>query len=413
MSITSIITQYRGLRKENYILFFGRIVTNLGAMIWPMMTLILNQKMGISADNISVIIVVAMSFLLPANILGGIFADRYNKKWNIIICDLVSICCFIISGIIELSYITIVLVCIAGVFQSFERPSYDALIADITTTKNREKAYSLQYLGVNIGLMLSPTIGGILFKDYLWLAFVINGLAILSSTVLIALKLKNIEPADDESEITEYQLQKSNIGLLEVIKGNKVIILYTIIIGIYSAAYSQYGYLLPIELGRIHGENGAVIFGTVTSTNCIIVVIFTPLITRFFTSVTNTKKILFCMIMTVIGMIIFWLGLGYVIMYYLGMLFFTIGEVFQSISDGPYVSVRVPSSHRGRIKGMNMVIRALFDGASMLLIGHLYVNKGSSVSWLLILLFIAVTILLSLILIKADKKMYPKIYKVR
>ena len=37
-------SQYRGLRREIYILCFGRVVTNLGSMVWPMLTLILSQK---------------------------------------------------------------------------------------------------------------------------------------------------------------------------------------------------------------------------------------------------------------------------------------------------------------------------------------------------------------------------------
>ncbi len=32
-------SQYRGLRRENYVLFFGRIVTNMGSMVWPMLTI--------------------------------------------------------------------------------------------------------------------------------------------------------------------------------------------------------------------------------------------------------------------------------------------------------------------------------------------------------------------------------------
>ena len=42
--------QYMGLRKEMYILFWGRVVTNMGALVWPMMTLILKNKLGYSAS---------------------------------------------------------------------------------------------------------------------------------------------------------------------------------------------------------------------------------------------------------------------------------------------------------------------------------------------------------------------------
>ena len=32
------LRQYGGLRREMYVVFFGRVVTNMGALIWPMLT---------------------------------------------------------------------------------------------------------------------------------------------------------------------------------------------------------------------------------------------------------------------------------------------------------------------------------------------------------------------------------------
>ena len=60
-----LLNQYRGLRREIYILAFGRMVTNLGSMIWPVMTMILNQKIGLSASEISYVFVEASLVMLP------------------------------------------------------------------------------------------------------------------------------------------------------------------------------------------------------------------------------------------------------------------------------------------------------------------------------------------------------------
>ncbi|MBQ1848639.1 MAG: MFS transporter, partial [Clostridia bacterium] len=60
-----LIDQYRGLRREIYILFFGRMVTNLGSMVWPVMTLILSQKMGVSEKGVSVLLAAAMVGMAP------------------------------------------------------------------------------------------------------------------------------------------------------------------------------------------------------------------------------------------------------------------------------------------------------------------------------------------------------------
>lgn len=40
------IQQYKNLSKEIYILFFGRVVTSMGSLIWPLLTLILKNKLG-------------------------------------------------------------------------------------------------------------------------------------------------------------------------------------------------------------------------------------------------------------------------------------------------------------------------------------------------------------------------------
>ena len=87
----SIFEQYKGLRKENYYLFIGKIVTCLGSMIYPVLTLILNQKLGMNATGVATYTVVSGVAILPAIIIGGKLADKYNKKNIIIICDLISI----------------------------------------------------------------------------------------------------------------------------------------------------------------------------------------------------------------------------------------------------------------------------------------------------------------------------------
>ena len=149
-----LLNQYRGLRREIYILAFGRMVTNLGSMIWPVMTMILNQKIGLSASEISYVFVAASLVMLPANIIGGKLTDRFNKKYLIVLCDSVSILLYVISAFIPIGLRTVVLFLIAGAFQSMEYPAYDALFADLSTTKDRERAYSLDYLGANLGLVL-------------------------------------------------------------------------------------------------------------------------------------------------------------------------------------------------------------------------------------------------------------------
>ena len=406
----NFINQYRGLRREIYILFFGRIVTNLGSMVWPVMTMILSQKLGLSATEISYFFVGSSLVMLPANLIGGRLADRFNKKRVIVICDSVSILGFLISAAIPLGIGTIFIFIAAGIFQSVEYPSYDALFADLTTTKDRERAYSLEYLGANLGLVLSPTIAGLLFQNYLWLSFLISGISIALSTILIAVLIKDVTPVKDTSEEAAYQEKKEGASIFRILKENPLLMLYLVSTAFYYAAYGQYNYIMPLDMAAVHGDTGAVIFGTVASLNCITVVIFTPVITKLFTKLRDTGKMIVGRMLVFAGYMVFLLLLGFIPGYYLAMLVFTWGEIFSTVAEGPYVSTRVPASHRGRINGLMSVVCTAVTGGIDLTVGQVYDRAGSSWTWVLIL---AVTLLsagLSIILKARDKKAYPKLY---
>ncbi|MBO4422777.1 MAG: MFS transporter [Clostridia bacterium] len=407
----TLFKQYRGLKREIYILFFGRIVTNLGSMVWPVMTLILSRKLGYSAAEISYFIIISGALMLPASLVGGKLADRFNKKWIIVICDSVSILCYFVSAAIPLGIATIILFVLAGIFQNVEYPAYDALFADLSTTKDRERAFSLEYLGGNIGLVLSPTIAGLLFKDHLWLSFLISGISIGLSTMLIAALVKDVTPVEDDGEESEYQEKKEGVGVFRVLKENPLLLLYVLGAALYYAAYGQYNYIIPLDMASVHGDSGAVIFGTVSSLNCIAVVIFTPIITRVFKKLRDTGKILTGRILVFTGYLTFLLLLGFIPGYYIAMLVFTWGEIFSTVAEGPYVSTRIPASHRGRINGFMNVAGALFIGAVDFSVGQLYDRAGSTWTWVLILSVTVTSALLAVLQKIFDKKAYPKLYK--
>ena len=406
----TVFNQYRGLRREIYILSFGRMVTNLGSMIWPVMTMILSQKIGLSAAEISYFFVGSSLIMLPANLIGGKLADRLNKKWMIVVCDCVSIICFYISAAIPLGMGTIFLFVFGGIFQSVEYPSYDALFADLSTTKDRERAYSLSYLGANLGLVLSPTIAGLLFKNYLWLSFLISGTSIALSTVLIAVLIKDISPVEDTSEEAVYQEKKEGASVFAILKENPLLLLYLLCGTLYSAAYGQSNFIMPLDMAAVHGDTGSVIFGTVMSLNCITVVIFTPLITKLFARMRDTGKMLMGRLLVFAGYLTFLLLLGFIPGYYLAMLIFTWGEIFDVLSSGPYVSTRVPASHRGRINGFMSVVYTAVTGGIDLVIGQLYDRAGSAWTWALILSVTLASAAVTIILRARDKKVYPKLY---
>lgn len=45
-------SMYTHLPKEIYVLAFGKIMTSMGALIWPMLTLIMSEKLNLNGQTI-------------------------------------------------------------------------------------------------------------------------------------------------------------------------------------------------------------------------------------------------------------------------------------------------------------------------------------------------------------------------
>ena len=73
-----LFQMYGGLKKEIYIICFGRFVTSMGGLVWPMLTLILKSKLGFNAEEVALWFLLFGVFQIPFNYVGGKLTDRYN-----------------------------------------------------------------------------------------------------------------------------------------------------------------------------------------------------------------------------------------------------------------------------------------------------------------------------------------------
>ena len=400
--------QYRGLKKELYVLFWGKAATNMGAMIWPMLTLILSNKLGMNAQEIAKITIAMGVVQFPANLLGGKLADCCNKKKLIIICDLVTVICYLTAAVLPVSMAQILLFFTAGIIQTMENPSYDALVADLSTSENREKAYSLMYLGLNLGIILSPTIGGILFENHLGLAYAIDGLTTLSSTILILLFIKDITPVKENQTI--YEEAKETQSTWKILREQKVILFFLLCWSVYQFSYTQFNFLIPLNMEELYGGKGAVYFGLMTSLNGLIVIIGTPILTKCASFLSDTAKLLAgqLLVSTALSMYIFIQGI--IPMYYISMILFTLGEIITTLGSYPYLTRRIPASHRGRISSLAHIFLAVAMYGSQWKIAAILQAQTITTAWKFVTAAGTLGAILYLILIKTDQKTYPLLY---
>ena len=415
-----LLTQYGGLKREIYILFVGKLVTAMGSFVWPMLTFFLTTKLGLS-DGMSTLLIATASVLsFPAALLGGKLADRFSRRSIILLFDCLTVSLYLLAAVLPLTIWTAVILFLAGLFQTIESPAYDALNADFSTTKQREKAYSLSYLGFNLGFIVGASLSGILFEHHLRLAFCINGLSIFVSTVLIFffVHTKNAISEDTESLLesySEYELPvDEKIPVLTVLKQRPVLI-GMLLVGCFASMPSNLvGILLPLQLKETMGQTGATIYGYLNSLNGFVVIAFTPILTILLKKLTEIPK-------TILGLLLFVAGIGFfsvgtaVAVLFAGMFVFTLGEVITVLGHNPYNSRRIPASHRGRVGGISSVVHSIFSSLTQYLIsGILFLsNSNYRLIWTVFILCGLCAAVLYGFLYGPDKKTFPKLYEKR
>lgn len=408
-----IFTQYKGLSRSVYIIFIARTVTNMGAFIWPMMMFILSGKMGYSPFFIGLISAGIGLIFLPATILGGKLADRYNKKKIIIILDTMSTLLFISCAFLEPGFPMLILFALAGLFATMEGPSFDALFIEASKPSERERVFSLTYLGMNLGLVFGAAMGGFLYQDHLSLAFVLDGLTTISSTLLIVLFVKSIKVEELEAhEVNEYENEAENhVSTFTVLKERKAVLIMIIVFSISSFIYEQWSFSIPLYLEDLFSDGtGAKLYGILVSFNGLVVILFTPILNLLLSRLKELPKI-----MMGIGLY----SLSYLLIrdeplkyiFFIMIFMFTIGEVMNTIGSSPYVSRRIPASHRGRISSYMSIGYMVGGMLGRILAGFSNEYLGYDFTFTAITGVGFICVVIVAINYRLDKKEFPKLYK--
>lgn len=394
--IKKLLSPYMGLPKEIYVIFISRVVNAMGCFVMPLLTIILTDRVGLSSEMAGVYISLSGILFLPGSILGGKLADTIGRKKIIIIFNTLAAALYITCGFIEPSIKLVYLIMLAQACMTTAGPAHDSLIADITTPKNRNGAYSLSYMGWNMGFAVGPVIGGILYKSHLPLVFIGDALTALIALSLIALMVKETihksrEEITDESRALERQEKGS---IFSVLAKRPILLYVAAIIFVYNFAYSQWSFMLPMQMMRIFKDSGAGYFGVVAGLNGLTVLIFTPVITKVTADVMPIRRMACGGLLYALGFSVFTFA-GTFRLFMLGAYVFTLGEIMIVITAAPFIANRTPASHRGRMSAIIPMIYGAGHVLGPLGVGKVLMHTTIEKAWImLVVLLVAASFLM-------------------
>lgn len=392
LRIKNLLSPYMGLPKEIYVIFASRIVNAMGCFVMPLMTIIMTDKIGLSREATGFYLSLNSLIFPLASMLGGKLADSIGRKSLIIIFDTLAALLYLSGGFIEPSMTLIYVILAASACMSVAGPSHDSLIADLTTPQNREGAYALSYLGWNIGFAVGPMLGGFLYRNYLPLVFIGDAVTALMSISLIFFFIKEtIGKTKEEISDASRKFERREEGSIISVLLRRPILLYFALIAFgYNFAYSQWTFLMPIHSMQNFDTMGAQYFGWMASLNGLVVILFTPILTKLTEKMKGMRKMVYGILLYAVGFGM--LGVLNTLPYFfLSVFIFTLGEILISISVMPFIINHTPASHRGRMNAVLPTIMGMGYAIGPMTMGRILNYSSVESAWLILGGFTAIS----------------------
>ena len=359
---SSLFSTYRGLKPGVYVLFAARVINRIGDFVQLFLVLYLTGRMGFSeaAAGRFVMLTAVMNGL--GVLAGGFFSDRFNRKVVLVFCQLSFGLFYLACGFYTDSMVSAWLIFLSSVFRGATWPATSAMVIDLTEGEDRTKAFSLLYLGTNIGVALGPIIAGILYTSYLNWLFWSDALTTFLSASAVLLFVPDTKPS--ESEVKRFSADRNDGERAE--EGNAlraflqrpVLVIYLAVAILASYIYAQHSFSLPLQLEDLFALSGARLYGYIMTFNAVTVLLFTALITRVTRRLRPITNI-------TIASGFYLVGFGSILFVsrfsvFLAVTFiWTIGEVLMVTNSTVFVARHSPIRPRGRF----MSIVSLIQGA--------------------------------------------------
>jgi MFS family permease len=355
---------YRDLPRPIYILFLAQVVNSLGHFVLPFLTLFLTVRIGLPADKAGLFLFLSTMSFVPGSLLGGKLADHIGRKKLMVISEILGAAMFIPCAFLGDSLLVPFFIIFANLFFGAAIPCFRAITADLSVQETRKPAFSLLYLGHNIGFAVGPMIAGFLFNRYMMWIFLGDAITTLLSVVLVILYVPETIPAiaDHKKYEDKNNTEKAVDGNIFKALGSRPFLVGFIVITFFlSLLYSQFTFGLPMQVNEVFGEVGPRLFGFVMTANALVVIFLT---TPIITLTKNMKPI----VSVALGGFLYSIGFGVLYflievpalelfsLYLVSTVIWTIGEVLTATNINVYIANHTPVSHRGRFSSLLPVI---------------------------------------------------------
>lgn len=375
----SKLSLYQGLPRAIYVLALARAIASSGSFIFPMLTLILTQKMGFSVQNTGIIVFLSSLSYFPGSLIGGKLADKYSRKSVMVVAEVIAGLALFMCGFFSESPYILPLIFVAFTCLGAFDPAYKALITDLATPDIRKAVFSLSYMGHNLGVAIGPLIAGFLFLNHAEWMFWGDGITTLIAITLIMLLVKEGLPAQSNGDTDHREADEAG-PLWPVLKKRPNLLLFALAQLFLTFCYAQLFFSLPLYFAELFGDRGPQLYGWTMTINAVFVLVATPFVIAYTKQIHAIYNVAIAGMLYAIGFgMIYWIG-GFE-WFVVSTLIWTTGEILAVTNDSVYIASHSPRSHRGRINSVLPLVVGLGFSLSPILMGQFIGTWGIHNVW--------------------------------
>jgi MFS family permease len=233
------------------------------SIAFPFLSIYLYEVRNLSMSLIGSILGVSTIFGIIGRILGGLLSDYFGSKNVLVISFFIRSFIFLSISIViafNLDYrLFIPILILNSLFFSINMSNLDTLVAQLSKEEDRNLAYSINRVGVNLGWSLGPAIGGVIAVKSFSLLFFISFLATIFSSIMLQLTIPNTNKTLKSFEFPIKDILNNRQFLLFSLFSLGFFITMSQLISTLSVYATSFVKISKNELGILYAINGLLV----------------------------------------------------------------------------------------------------------------------------------------------------------
>ncbi|SFW65579.1 MFS transporter [Cellulophaga fucicola] len=384
------IDSFKGLSKEVWWLALITLINRAGTMVIPFLSLYLINDVGLTLENVGIVMSCFGAGSLIGSWLGGTLTDKFGY-YKVMLFSLFS------SGVlfVALQFLhTYESIC-AGIFilmivaDCFRPAAFVALIA-YSKPENKTRSVTLIRLAINLGFSAGPAVGGIIITSLGYVGlFWVDGLTCILASILLLVVLNPKKARVMDSSKNENPKSAYGDGYYWVFVAAMIL---------FGFCFVQYFSTVPIYYSNIY-ELSEFKIGLLLAMNGFLIFAFEMPLIKYLEKLnySKTNYVIFGLALVGLSFLLFnlfsWAGILVI-----GMLLMTLGEMIAFPFSNAIAMERSKRGNQGEYMALYSIAFSISHIFAHNYGMHSIANNGYTFTWNVITIISVLGILLLLLL---------------